>query len=82
MSKLEAECLECLWTVTWDGELNSKAARDALFEAGLVQRWSGFNWLTAEGVVEVLALKVARGDGNPPDWRRHHERALGQTFTV
>ena len=74
-SKTELECAEQLWTVTWDGDLISKSARDNLVDCGFAQRGgNGFNWLTADGVRFVAELKTRQGDGDPPHWRRHFER--------
>jgi hypothetical protein len=42
--------LDQLITVTWDGNLLSKDARDELVRRGLVQRHHGWNWLTREGI--------------------------------
>lgn len=74
-TKLELETAELLWTVTWDGDLPSKTARSNLVERGFVQRGgNGFNWLTTAGVELVAQIKVAKGDGNPPHWRKHFDR--------
>lgn len=56
-SKGEMEQLEQLWTVTWDGNLISKAYRDKLVKTGLAQRAHGFNWLTPDGVSMVEDIK-------------------------
>lgn len=77
LSPLDRETLELLWTVTWDGDLPSKASRTKLVELGFVQRGgNGYQWLTNEGVILVTKIKVDRGDGDPPHWRKHLERYL------
>lgn len=40
---------------TWDGNLVSKADRDALVEAGHAYRWDGWNFLTKRGVQAAVA---------------------------
>lgn len=35
---------------TWDGHVASKAGRDELRAADLIERWQGWQWLTAKGV--------------------------------
>jgi len=52
---------------TWDGNLVSKAERDALLKSGLCERWNGWNWLTGEGVEAGVAGGIASGD---PKWRK------------
>lgn len=57
---------------TWDGNIISKPDRDALFDAGLADRWEGWSYLTLEG------LKVAIAGGHAAkDWadRRWYEKA-------
>ena len=44
---------------TWDGNLISKDARDALVIAGLAERWNGWNFLTQEGVEAAVAGGLA-----------------------
>jgi hypothetical protein len=73
-SVIDLECAEQLWTVTWDGDLVSKASRDRLVNDGLAQRAHGFNWLTANGVDLVRRIKATKGDGDPPHWQRHFDR--------
>ena len=47
---------------TWDGNLISKAERDALVDRGFADRWNGWNFLTQEGVEAAVASgKSARG---------------------
>jgi hypothetical protein len=46
---------------TWDGNIVSKADRDALKQAGLVDRWNGWNYLTQEGVEAGVAGGLASG---------------------
>lgn len=40
---------------TWDGNLIDKSARNILVEAGLCERWNGWNYLTQEGVEAAVA---------------------------
>ncbi len=40
---------------TWDGNLISKAERDALVDRGFADRWNGWNFLTQEGVEAAVA---------------------------
>ena len=58
--KIVNEALQQLITVTWDGNLLSKATRDWLVERGLVQRFDGFNWLTTRGVEHCVTLKILK----------------------
>lgn len=44
---------------TWDGNLISKDERNSLVEAGLAERWNGWNWLTQEGVEAAVAGGLA-----------------------
>ena len=44
---------------TWDGNLISKAERDALVSAGLADRWNGWNFLTQEGLEAAVAGGIA-----------------------
>ena len=47
---------------TWDGNLISKAERDALVDRGFADRWNGWNFLTQEGVEAAVAGgRLARG---------------------
>lgn len=53
---------EVLWQLfrngpTWDGNIVSKAARDALFRLGLAARENGWSYLTREGVEAALAAQ-------------------------
>jgi hypothetical protein len=52
------EALKQLTTVTWDGNLVSKATRDWLVERGLVQRFDGFNWLTSKGIEHCVTARI------------------------
>lgn len=63
--KLEMDALVQLWTVTWDGDLISKDARDKLVDGGLAQRVSGYNWLTHDGVLVAKNILFLRGHGDP-----------------
>jgi hypothetical protein len=49
----------------WDGNLNSKATRDRLVDSGLVEKTSGFQFLTAEGVNYLVRI----GKLNEDTWR-------------
>lgn len=49
----------------WDGNLNSKAARDELVACGLLERAEGFQFLTAKAV----RLLVALGQLNESTWK-------------
>lgn len=40
---------------TWDGNLVSKDERDRMVDAGLADRWNGWNYLTQEGVEAAVA---------------------------
>lgn len=40
---------------TWDGNLVSKEERDRMVDAGLANRWNGWNYLTQEGVEAAVA---------------------------
>ena len=40
---------------TWDGNLVSKGERDRMVDAGLADRWNGWNYLTQEGVEAAVA---------------------------
>jgi len=39
---------------TWDGNIASKAGRGELFQAGLVDRYEGFTFLTRDGLVAAV----------------------------
>lgn len=39
---------------TWDGHVMSKAARDELRRAELIERWNGWQWLNAKGVAMAI----------------------------
>ena len=52
--------LKQLVTVTWDGNLLSKDARDELVRRGLAQRWNGWNWLTQDGVALAEHYKIIK----------------------
>lgn len=53
---------------TWDGNLISKSERDALVDAGLADRWSGWNYLTQEGVEAAVAGGRAACDWHDKRW--------------
>jgi hypothetical protein len=55
--KLDNDTLLCLFIYgpTYDGDVPSKMQRDELFDAGLVSRSEGFNWLNDKGVVFALS---------------------------
>ena len=55
------EQLRQLKTITWDGNLISKADRDELFKRGLIDRAHGWQWLTRAGVDEL----IKQGDLRP-----------------
>lgn len=44
---------------TWDGNLLSKADRTRLVDAGLVERWGGWNYLTEDGVEAAVTSGLA-----------------------
>jgi len=50
------EQLKQLTSVTWDGNLISKTARDELVKTGLVARVKGFNYITEDGIKTLLSL--------------------------
>lgn len=64
MTQINASRLEVFSQVlkgpVWDGNLVSKADRDALFDAGYINRWDGFNFITSEGIRVALALGILR----------------------
>ena len=51
----------------WDGNLNSKSARDVLVDLGLIARHDGFQFLTAKGIDVLIKL----GKLNQDSWREH-----------
>lgn len=51
---------------TWDGNLVSKGERDRMVDAGLADRWNGWNFLTQEGVEAAVAGGMAA--------RLHHDK--------
>lgn len=55
--KLDNDTLLCLFLhgPTYDGDVPSKTQRDELFDAGLISRSQGFQWLTDKGVVFALS---------------------------
>lgn len=44
---------------TWDGNLVSKSLRDDLFEAGLIERYEGWQWLNEKGMKIALTADVS-----------------------
>jgi len=52
--------LHQLLTVTWDGNLISKTARDELVKNGLASRVQGFNYITEAGIKTLLKLGALR----------------------
>lgn len=55
---------------TWDGNLISKVDRDELVEAGLVDRWQGWNFLTEAGVRAAVSGGFAAKDWADQRWYR------------
>lgn len=49
-----------LITATWDGNLISKNERDWLVNNGFAARESGYNFLTAKGIKEMVNLGYLR----------------------
>lgn len=60
MNKGNLEQLVLLTKVTFDGDLISKAMRDELHKAGLIERCQGWNFITAKGVQLLVDLGVLR----------------------
>lgn len=60
---------------TWDGNLISKSDRDELVDAGLCNRWEGWNFLTETGVRTAVS-----GGHAASDWadRRWYLKAAGR----
>ena len=56
----ELEQLEQLKTVTWDGNLISKTARDALVKKGLAVRENGWQVITPLGIQKLLELGLLK----------------------
>ncbi|MGL5008606.1 MAG: hypothetical protein ACRC6I_01885 [Paracoccaceae bacterium] len=53
---------------TWDGNLISKSQRDAMVDAGLAERWNGWNFLTVAGVEASVAGGLAARDWHDKRW--------------
>lgn len=68
---LDNDTLLCLFLhgPTYDGDVPSKTQRDELFEAGLISRAKGFQWLTDAGVVFAISLGYEAK-------KRHHQRNI------
>jgi len=47
----------------WDGNLIGKGERDRLVEAGFVERVSGWNFLSSQGVALCVTLRLLAADG-------------------
>ncbi len=43
---------------TWDGNLVSKSERDDLLDAGLIERYEGWQWLNKDGIKAALSADV------------------------
>lgn len=59
----------------WDGNLIGKHERDRLVEAGLVERASGWNFLSAKGVALCATLRLLnenKGREGPAEFIRRH----------
>ena len=55
LNEVSKEQLKCIFRwATWDGDLISKASRDALVKAGLVQCVNGWNIITERGAKLVV----------------------------
>lgn len=52
------EQLQQLCTVTWDGNLISKSARDRLVEVGYAERVNGLNLISVNGLILLENLKL------------------------
>lgn len=78
--KLDNDTLLCLFLhgPTYDGDVPSKTQRDELWEAGLISRGQGFQWLTDAGAVFALSL------GYEAKKRQHqrHMRELRNAVTL
>lgn len=53
---------------TWDGNLISKAERDALVDRGFADRWNGWNFLTQEGIEAAVAGGLAARRWSDKRW--------------
>ena len=53
---------------TWDGNLVSKEERDRMVDAGLADRWNGWNFLTQEGVEAAVAGGMAARHWHDKRW--------------
>jgi hypothetical protein len=76
--KHDNDTLLCLFLhgPTFDGDVPSKTQRDELFDAGLISRGNGFQWLTNAGVVFAFAC------GYEVKKRQHQRRMLAQHTTA
>lgn len=52
--------LKALMSVTWDGNLISKASRDRLVKNGYVKKVGGWNFITKRGIQALIALKLIK----------------------
>jgi hypothetical protein len=66
------ECLMQLFVFgpTWDGNVVSKSERDALVDAGLCDRWEGWNFLNEAGVKAAVSGGFAAKDWHDKRWYR------------
>jgi len=62
LSGAATDDMYCLFLLgpTEDGNLPSKSGRDDLFDAGLVDRMDGWNWLTRDGVALAIGMGLDR----------------------
>ncbi len=65
LTNLELEQLKQLLTVTWDGQLINKMARDDLIPLGLVERRNGYNFLTRDGIDVTRCRSFETVSGGP-----------------
>lgn len=59
---------------TWDGNLVSKQERDRMVDAGLADRWNGWNFLTQEGVEAAVAGGMAARQWHDRRWYQKASR--------
>jgi len=59
---------------TWDGNLVSKEERDRMVDAGLADRWNGWNFLTQEGVEAAVAGGMAARHWRDKRWYKKASR--------
>lgn len=58
LTPVQLEVLVQMTHAVWDGYVISKIARSYLVEAGLVERWNGWNFITQYGMVVLDTLKM------------------------